>query len=259
MSNAAESLATILESWSLKSNRRNLEARFSNNQSHLTETWREQALAVELLREVDRSLDRLEELGQSTKNVDAFRKHLPTLYRAVFGFSPSWQVQSKIDGPYVDPQSTGALRQLSMLLNMTDLVPVVGDDQVGRLRELLTEAYGVVRQAESFPREMRFFLFNLLDEARRYVDEMDTFGSSKARGAILALCLELEQQGVQLEERGQEEEAGPLRRMARKLRALASTTFSAGAKRAGEIAASEATPKAVEAGMQILNSPKDLS
>lgn len=257
MSNAAEALADLLESWRVQGNHQNFLGRFPEGQAVFTDTWRRQAQAVELLVEVDRSLDRLEELGKPKRNVDAFRKHLITLYQAVFGYTPAWRGQAASTGPYVDPQATGALRQLGMLLNMTDLVPVAETEQIEQIRDLLSDAYDEVRKATSLPREARYFLFHLLSEARRYVDEVSTFGSSKAHAAILALCVEMENQGVQLEAHEREEQVGGMRKVARALVSVARATFRAGAKSAGEIAASEATPRAIEMGTQALDIARD--
>lgn len=258
MTNAAESLADLIEPWRLHTNNLVESDRLGNKSPKNIDFWREQAKAIELLAEVDRSIDRLEDLGQPAKSINAIRAHLPTLYQAIFGYHPAWKSKAGRPAPLVDPQAVGALRQLGMTLRMSDLVPETREEDINQLRTLLGEAYEVVRSTDGLARDSQYFLFHLLSEARRYVDEVNTFGSSKAHAAILALCMEMQKQGTQLDARGNEEPASRLQHFANTLNQLAQAVFSAGAKRAGEIAASEATPKAIEAGAQALDIAKDV-
>jgi hypothetical protein len=193
MPNPATTLADLLDQWHIPNNTNVAGARGCKDAGDL-DFWRSQVQAVELLAEVDRSLDALEDLGEE---VAYLRNDLVPLYHAVFGYSPIWRrldTNQRRAEPSAPPEAIRMLRMLGMMINRylaTALKPETAD----RLLELLDEAAGLVAQLDADDRT-KHYLFDLIADARRGVQEADLFGAARVRSSYMALTTELNGQAA---------------------------------------------------------------
>lgn len=192
MPNPATTLANLLRSWKITERATLVKARGGKSENDL-DFWRSQVQAVELLAEVDRSIDALEEMG---KDVHHMREDLAPLYKAVFGYKPAWRGpgQGHSAGPAAPRESVRSLLTLGVMID-SFLGHAFSSEAEGQLLELLDEAADLVKELDVDERT-KFYLFDLVADARRAVKEIDLFGAARARSTYMALTTELKGQAV---------------------------------------------------------------
>jgi hypothetical protein len=192
MPNPATTLANLLKSWSITERGTLVKARGGKSENDL-DFWRSQVQAVELLAEVDRSIDALEAMA---KDVHHMREDLAPLYKAVFGYKPAWRGpgQGHSAGPAAPPESIRSLLTLGVMID-SFLGHAFSAEAEGQLLELLDEATNLVNALDVDERT-KFYLFDLVANARRAVKEIELFGAARARSTYMALTTELKGQAV---------------------------------------------------------------
>ncbi|MFE6305020.1 hypothetical protein [Nocardiopsis sp. NPDC057823] len=200
MPNPATTLADLLDSWHLPGGK-NVPAARGGSPDQL-DFWRSQVQAVELLVEVDRAVDALAAMGDPVEHI---REDLLPLYKAVFGYAPPWYFHST-PGPQrkAEPSAPAtairALRTLGVMLNRylsEELRPATAE----RLLDLLNEAIPLVGELPADDKT-KHYLFDLISDARRGVEEAHLFGAARARAAYVALTTELNGHAATADQQG---------------------------------------------------------
>lgn len=195
MPNPATTLADLLEGWALPGGMNVAHSRGCTNVNDL-DFWRTQVQAVELLSEVDRCIDALEAMGEPVTHL---RDDLVLLHQAVFGYSPLWQLhgtnaKQRRAEPAAPRGAVGQLRTLGIMIEryLTDALKPEATD---RLLQLLDEAAELLAELE-VDDKTRHYLFDLIADARRGVQEADLFGAARVRASCMALTTELNGQAA---------------------------------------------------------------
>ncbi|WP_157983394.1 hypothetical protein [Nocardiopsis sp. TNDT3] len=245
MSNPATALAKLLESWEIPQGSAAHKVRADGDSpSHLS-YWQRQADAVALLREVDQSIDALIEMGEDASH---FREDLVPLYRSIFGLDPSWTGSEQRPRQAAPAHCIRALKNLGLLLNFSGLSIKLDEPTIQELRESLHDSYEFITKIPNLDKSDRFYLFTLIAEARRYLDEVDIFGSAQVRMNITALTTEIVVQTKKAQDQGEAEVAEKGEKAGGRLMGWLLSTFgSAFMIKSGELAA-EWGPKALGGG-----------
>lgn len=199
MPNPATTLANLLDSWKIPQRSTTLKVRGGIDDNSL-DFWRAQVQAVELLAEVDRSIDTLEAMGH---DIDHMRVDLAPLYKSVFGYRPLWRSPSaNVSLPAeaaAPPETVRGLRTLGIMID-SFLGHAFNLDASEELLKLLDKATTLVGELDADDRT-KFYLFDLVEDARRAVREINLFGAARARAACMAVTTELNGQAVATQEK----------------------------------------------------------
>lgn len=202
MTNAADTLADLLDSWEVPSQKTPVYARLQNDRASSLSFWRRHAHAVEMLCEVEHALNGLEAIG---KNADHFRQDLVPIYQAIFGYSPGWGHKVPVEGLLAAPlESIKMLRSLGMVLDANGMNVEYDQADLESLQEALEEADRLLDEVPNLSSEERVFLYGLLAEARQCVEEVGRFGAARVRTVTFTLNGALVDQAVAAHARGDE-------------------------------------------------------
>ncbi|GAA4217678.1 hypothetical protein [Actinocatenispora rupis] len=194
MPNSASQLAALLESWQVASGATPEQSRGLRGGQELS-FWRKQAMAVALLRDVERTLAGMEALGN---DISPFQRALPRWYEAVFSYTVPWRDGGK-NGPRpaIAEDPLYFLKALGGQIDAMGLGVELSENVTRTLMSTLAEAEDLAREDTGLSPSLRRYVLALIKEARNAVEEIELFGTSALRsisaelgGAILAAANE---------------------------------------------------------------------
>lgn len=174
----AGALANILEEWRIVPAGTSLEAsRQLGDPNRDVGFWRFHAEVFDLIREVERAIT----LVGLQRQTGHYRKHLPSIYAAVAGFTVPFRNAAQQDRATIDDAAIDSLRMLSDVLHSMDAVTA----DTEQLRQEVAAGIGSVRALfDEFPeldRQSRAYLVALTAELEQALEDVDRFGTALIR------------------------------------------------------------------------------
>lgn len=194
----ANALADILERWQFVDAGYSLEgSRGEDDPATSRDFWSQHAHAIDLIREVERAIV----LVETERPAVHFRRHIPTIYAAVCGYTLPFRTTVTSRTTVVDQAAIDSLRSLGDVLHSRDAV--VPNDEA--LRDRVDQSLGAVRDLLAdvdMTRESRAYLTALVAELEQAISDVDTFGTALVRRLSNELAGVLIQQGMEQNQKG---------------------------------------------------------
>ncbi len=188
----ANALADLLERWQFVDAGYSLEgSRGDEDPATSRDFWSLHAHAIDLVREVERAIV----LVETQRPALHYRRHIPTIYAAVFGYTFPFRTTVSSRTTVVDQAAIDSLRALGDVLHTIDAV-VPNDDA---LRDRVDQSLSAVKDLLAdvkMSRESRAYLTALVAELGQAIDDVDTFGTALVRRLSNELAAVLIQQGL---------------------------------------------------------------
>jgi hypothetical protein len=197
VTNAAFLLADLLEHWDVPSGQHPEAVREQVCGSGLT-FWRSHARAVDHLIDLERTLAGMTAAGE---DVSMFTNSLEPWHQAVFAFTTPWKSTTSGNRRVVDPAQISLLRALGALIAAGGEV-AVGEGERRSLTDTLAEAEDLLSRDTTLPRHAAHYLWGLIVEARRYLNELELFGPDAVRRIAFELGGAMVTQGERAEANG---------------------------------------------------------
>lgn len=183
MSNAADDLADILESWAIAEKRTTAGARTSDRKGGATlDYWREHQRALTLLAAV---AEFVAKVGAQRPN-PAHQSLILRCYQAVFGFQPNWSDQNTQSGEksLMSEGDIGLLRTIGMVMEQGGTLIAPSDEAMLGIREGLGELRELLGDLTDLPAELRSYLIVLVGEAEQAIVDVEGFGYLTVRSKV---------------------------------------------------------------------------
>lgn len=179
MANSAALLGQLLDSWTGPRSSTPASNRNAGSPDEMG-FWRLQMRAVAYLSDIEKQLRELA-IANPDAETDSYLDVLPAVYKAVFGVEPVWGTKATVQGdrPAIDPGARSDLRRLSVLLEMTQSVRAMSDDEIETVRTALRHALDVVDASEDMNVRLRASLRRSIDDALAAIDDPDMSNSEK--------------------------------------------------------------------------------
>jgi hypothetical protein len=183
--NAAFLLADALESYAVPGNTTPERVRGFEGPNDI-DAWRRHNAAVDLVRAVDHLLTGMRAAGEDVSMFDAA---LPRWYSGTYMATTPWGSKQNGGGPrLVCPEhDVHLLRALGAIINGWEPIKLDEADQrtlsdvLKQARELLEE------ESDSLPRDVRYYLWGLIQRAQMVVDNLEGYGPEAVRQVALEL------------------------------------------------------------------------
>lgn len=174
MSNAAHTLADLLEQWRVVTRSQTVRGSRGFDTDSL-DSWRAQVDAVGLLREVDRFLGAASASG---RNVDHYLRGYPVWAKAVFAPDMKWNEGAQSTTGLVEVQSIDLLRALGDMIDASGLAVSMSPDRAKASTDAIDELLDCLNDPEiALSKVERQYVFELIVSVRRVMEESAVLGS----------------------------------------------------------------------------------
>jgi hypothetical protein len=184
MTNPALLLADVLQRWAVPSPKSPEKVRANGNPAS-EEFWKEHAVVLSLLSDIERSLTAMEASGD---DVAHYRATLPAWYQAVFTYTLPWKSQAQVTlAPILADHDFRLLRALAGQISSVGWVPKILPEDIESARAAFTAAEELIQSDETLPASLKRYLVGLASEAKTALDEYTVTGTVYLRRITMEL------------------------------------------------------------------------
>lgn len=151
--------------------------------------------AMRLLAECQTAIAQLEGNGA---NVTSFRRNLRMWAATIMHYPNNWQAAGEA-GRAFGPHAMDTLSSLAVVLDTRG--PVVSEQGMERLRQLLRDVKDLLVEDDSISEDMRGHVYSVVQTLNRYLDDVEMYGQADIRDAIRDLWVSLNAAAGQSDER----------------------------------------------------------
>ncbi|WP_460815928.1 hypothetical protein [Nocardioides korecus] len=145
--------------------------------------WRVHTHALNLVRQVDETIDQLEMRGVS---VEVFRDSLPYWYAGVGFATTPWDTVENRARPAIEDTHLNMLRAFASVVAGREALSI-GEDEVQSLRDTLEDAARTIAEDDALPLEAKAYMLGLVKRAIFLLDHLDKYGPEAVRDVALQL------------------------------------------------------------------------